>query len=133
MSHARSARRQAFLERFADAVAPLVAPRLSVEAHGGKGLAVLLDGGGGGTTFARAAPWLPRWRVAADLVQTARGAAEAVHAAATCTWPGTTGIGTRTPAVSGSRGRVTVRFYGARGEPLPAVHVPLRPQDEQVR
>lgn len=40
--HGRLARRQAFMEKLFDALAPVVGPRVSFEAAGGKGVTLLV-------------------------------------------------------------------------------------------
>jgi hypothetical protein len=122
----RFTRRQVLIERLSEALVPLVGPRLSLEANGGKGVTVLLDGGKGGAAFTRAAPWLPGLTVSRDLTGTARGVAFAVHAAVTEFPPGTTSIGPQRATVTRSGGSIRLQFFGLGGEPLPVVEVPLR-------
>ena len=101
-------------------------PRVSLETLGGRGVAISLDGGAGGTAAARAAPWLPAVSPARDLRRTAQGVADAVHMAATEVWPGTTSIGPSSPRVTRDRESVRVQFFGLEGEPLPIVEVSLQ-------
>ncbi len=129
--HSRLARRQMFMERLFIALAPVIGPRVSLEAHGGKGVSVLVDGGRSGTMFTRAAPWLPRLTAATDLTETARGVADAVMWVATTDFPpDTTHVGPQWPTVTRANKRVRVQFFGVTGEPLPVVEVPLHQDDE---
>ena len=80
--------------------------------------------------FTRAAPWLPRFSAATDLTHTARGVAVAVTWIATDFPPGTTHVGPRWPTVTRANRRVRVQFFGATGEPLPVVEVPLHQDNE---
>ena len=110
-----------------DALGPIVGPRLSLEALGGRGVAMSLDGGAGGTAVTRAAPWLPAVSLARDLRRTAQGVAAAVHWMAMELGPGLTRLGPSTPQITSDRDRVRVQFFGLDGEPLPIVEVPLQP------
>ncbi len=120
-----AARRQALLERVCAALQPLLGPRLSVEAVGGKGVVVQLDQGSGGTLAARAAPWLPGLTVRRDLVRTAGNVARVLHGAVPEKWRDIAGIGPRSPSVDAVADVVAIRFFGSRGEPLLAVEVSL--------
>jgi hypothetical protein len=120
----RGARRQELVERLGAALGPVLGPRLSVEVSGSAGVAVLLDGGRGGTVLTRAAPWLPR-PGSADLLATARGVVDAAHLAATRQWPGSSPLGPRTPSVERTDGAVRIRLFGPGGEALPVVEVRL--------
>ena len=117
------------MERLFKALPPVMGSRLSLEAHGGKGIMVLVDGGKNGSMITRAAPWLPGFTVARDLTQTARGVANAVTCAATEFPPGTTSIGGRSPTVTRAKGKLRLQFFGLSGEPLPVVEVPLHEDD----
>lgn len=122
----RYARRQELMARLCEALGRVVGPRITLEAHGGRGIAVLLDEGRGGTYMTRAAPWLPGPTSRRDLIRTARGFAEAVHSALADEWAaGTTSIGPSCPTVTPRGGAVAVHYFGVNGEPLPVVEVPL--------
>ena len=107
----------------------MLSSAVTLEAHGGRGIAVLVDVDfdertGGGAYWTSAAPWLPGPTPRTDLIRTARGVAEAVHDALSDEWAGTTGIGPKRPIVNARGGAVVIRFFGVNGEPL-AVEVPL--------
>jgi hypothetical protein len=121
----RLAQRQAFMERLCEALGSLLGPRISVEAHGGKGVLVQLDQGTGGSTMARAAPWLPSLTLRKDLIRTADNVAHVVHSAVFEEWSHQAGIGPTSPSVAAVEDVVTIRFFGTTGDPLPAVEVPL--------
>ena len=112
-----------------EALRPIVGPRVTLEAHGGRGIVVLVDVDveerTGGAYMTRAAPWLPGPTSRTDLIRTARGVAEAVHQALSDEWAGTTSIGPSRPTVTPRGGAVAIRFFGVNGEPLPVVEVPL--------
>lgn len=103
----------------------LAGPRLSLEPYGGKGIAVLLDGGRGGAILTRAAPWLPGMTVRRDLTATTRGVADALHSAVRNEWVGVINIGSGRPRVTSRGNTVALQFFGVAGEPLPVVEVQL--------
>lgn len=117
------------MERLFAALAPVVGPRLSFEAYGGKGVLVLVDEGRNGAFFSRAAPWIPGWTIDKDLTETARGVAVATFWAATESPAGMTHISHASPTVTRANGRVRIQFFGPSGEPLPVVEVPLHEND----
>jgi hypothetical protein len=120
------ARRQAFMARLCEALGPVVGPRITLEAHGGRGIAVLLDGGRGGTFATRAAPWFPSPTPRRDLIRTARGVAEAVHHALSEEWMmATTSIGPSRPSVTARETLVAIHFFGVNGEPLRVIEISL--------
>jgi hypothetical protein len=126
----RYARRQELMARLCRALGPVVGPRVTLEAYGGRGIAVLVEvydeGRGGGACVTHAAPWIPSPTTRTDSIRTARGVAEAVHS---CLWEESirdaTSIGPSRPRVDARGGIVFVRFFGVHGEPLPVVEVPL--------
>jgi hypothetical protein len=73
--------RQAFMERLCEALGSLLGPRVSVDAHGGRGVSVQLDQGAGGSMMAHVAPWLPSLTMRRDLIRTADNVAHVVHSA----------------------------------------------------
>ena len=113
------------MERLCEALEPLLGPRISLSAHGGKGVVVQLDGGSGGFMAARAAPWLPGLTERRDLIRTADNVAHVVHSAVSEQWGHETGIGPTSPSVAAAGDVVTIRFFGTTGEPLPVVELPL--------
>ncbi len=123
------------MERLCEALGPVVGPRITLETHGGRGIVVLVDvddeGRGGGAYMTRAATWVPAPTTRTDLIRTARGVAEAVHSALSEEWlRAATSIGPSRPRVDARGGNVAVRFFGAHGEPLPVVEVPVVATDE---
>ncbi len=131
----RPARRQAFMERLCEALGPLLGPRISVEAHGGRCVVVQLhlDQGSGGSGMAYVAPWFPSLTVRRDLIRTAGSVAYAVHGDL-LDWANdgavSAGIGPTSPSVAAVGDVVTIRFFGTTGEPLPALEIPLLGQHE---
>ncbi len=123
----RYARRQELMARLCEALGRVVGPRITLEAHNGRGIAVLLDEGRGGSYLTRAAPWLPGPTSRRDLIRTARGVAEAVHGALSDEWAGAgaTSIGPSCPTVTPRGEAVAILYFGVNGEPLPVVEVPL--------
>lgn len=116
------------MARLCEALGRVVGPRVTLEAHGGRGIVVLVDVDGegrGGAYMTRAAPWLPGPTSRTDLIRTARGVAEAVHDALSDEWAGTTSIGPSCPTVTPRGGAVAILYFGVNGEPLPVVEVPL--------
>ncbi len=122
---ARATQRRVLLERFCNALQPLLGPRISVEAWGGTWLVVALDHGSGGSTAFRVAPCLPSLTVRRHLLQTARNAAEGVVGLVAEDLGGIAGIGPTSPSVAAVGDVVTIRYLGTTGEPLPAIELPL--------
>lgn len=113
------------MERLCEALEPLLGPRMSVSAHGGKGVVVQFDGDGGGFVVARAAPWFPGLTERRDLIRTAGNVAHLVHGAVPEAWRDVTGIGPTGPSVTAAGDVLTIRFFAPDGEPLPVVKVAL--------
>jgi hypothetical protein len=108
--------------RLCEAISQISGPSFSVEAHDGRGVAVLRDGGRGGVVVRRAAPWVPSISSDRDAVRTVQGVVEAIHTALT-DWPGSTVVGEREPIVTADGDTVTIVFYAANGERLPPIDV----------
>ena len=113
--------------RLCEALAPVVGPSITLEAHSGRGIAVV-DVSRGRTYVTRAAPWLPGLTSHSDLVRTARGVADAVHEALSEEWLDTASIGASRPTVTRRGGAVAIRFFGPDSESLPVVEIPLTPK-----